>query len=524
MSDSRNNHYVPIWYQKGFLKSKESKLYYLDFDPIKPKRPDGTDIPINGCSKRAKPLDLCFCEYDLYSTLFGAQFGFPVVNVEIEQKLFGQIDNKGAKAIRAFILGGAPQYQEHFTELFRYVDAQKIRTIKGLDWVKAQYPHLDQNQLMMEMQAIQTRHCTIWAEGVREIVSAKNSPVGFIVSDHPITVYNYALPPESGPNKYPNDPSILLKGSQTIFPLDKDHCLILTNYEYAKDPQKINPAENRTNPRFFRESHVRTDTFIRTRDLSEDDVKKINLIIKRQARKFIAAPEKDWLYPERDVHLNWKELGTVLLPPEDELFHFGGEMYFGTTDGKSHYQDAFGRTMPENPYLQKPPQKKPRPNSLCPCGSSKKWKRCCRDKPLHMRTTTTQRSIRERNLMLCKGIKKVLGLDAGKTWNDVRATLNDAQIKSIYEIIGFLWPIDTDLADLLPRPDGTFRALYTGQIDLRMIAGFALNASLYFDEVLIQSPFLNPGNLNPEFNPLTHPGRYKQQTLNHILLDSVVTR
>lgn len=89
------------------------------------------------------------------------------------------------------------EWYHHFQTLFEYIDIQKIRTPKGLDWLKAQYPALTQNELMFEMQGIRTMHCTLWTEGVREIISAENSEVKFLVSDHPVTVYNYAAPPES---------------------------------------------------------------------------------------------------------------------------------------------------------------------------------------------------------------------------------------------------------------------------------------------------------------------------------------
>jgi len=137
---------------------------------------------------------------------------------------------------------------------------------------------------------------------------------------------------------YPNDPSITLKGTQTIFPLDKDHCLILTNLEYAKDPVNQEPTEKRTNARFIRQSMVRTDAFIRTRSLNEVDVSAINLILKRRARKFIAASEKEWLYPEENISSDWSDLKNVLLPPESELYHFGGELYAGFEDGSTYVE------------------------------------------------------------------------------------------------------------------------------------------------------------------------------------------
>jgi hypothetical protein len=98
---------------------------------------------------------------------------------------------------------------------------------------------------MFEMQGVRMMHCTIWTEGVREIVSARDSDVKFIVSDHPVTIYNHAIPPDAKGNDYPNEPSIALKGSQTIFPLNRDFCLILTNLEYAQN-NSANPLEKRT--------------------------------------------------------------------------------------------------------------------------------------------------------------------------------------------------------------------------------------------------------------------------------------
>jgi len=61
--------------------------------------------------------------------------------------------------------------------------------------------------------------------------------------------------------------SIALKGTQTIYVLNKDHCLILTNYEYAQDPSKESATEKRTNAKNFRNSMTRVDALIRTKIL-----------------------------------------------------------------------------------------------------------------------------------------------------------------------------------------------------------------------------------------------------------------
>ena len=68
--------------------------------------------------------------------------------------MFGNIDARGSKAIRAFAEADVGGWHRHFQTLFEYIDVQKIRTPKGLDRLKAQYPTLTQNELMFEMQAI----------------------------------------------------------------------------------------------------------------------------------------------------------------------------------------------------------------------------------------------------------------------------------------------------------------------------------------------------------------------------------
>lgn len=512
MSTTRNNHYVPQWYQRGFLFGTSNQLHYLDLSPEKRMLSDDRVITMN--DHNIWPTSKCFFERDLYTTFFGEY-----INDEIEKKLFGEIDNTGSKAVRAFISEDVSEWHKHFSNFFSYIDSQKIRTPKGLHWIKNQYSMLDQNQLMREMQEIRTIHCTIWSEGVREIISARNSTVKFILSDHPVTVYNPAYPPESEQCTYPNDPSIALKGTQTIFPLDFDHCLILTNYEYAKNTNIEDPTQKRTNARNFRNSMVRTDAFIRSRILTEEDIRKINFIIKTRARRYIAASEKNWLYPEHDLELNWPELGKVLLPADHGLFPYGGEMYVGHKDGSIYYQDAFGRTTPENQYLKKPKRTgKTHPNDPCSCGSGKKYKKCCRDKNPSEKPSSEELSIRERNLVFCNGIADILGLSKNKTWDDVRRELSNEQVKKIHELYEFLWPIETDLISLLPKPDKSLRALYTGIIDPTVTLKFATSLTLYFDEIIIQNPFINPASVRPKFSPVQYPHQYKQQTLKNVFL------
>jgi hypothetical protein len=507
---TRRNHYVPVWYQKGFVSADPPRLYYLDLDPQAAEL--GRDGP--PAIKKSAPKQ-CFWSHDLYTTLL---FGAP--NDEIERFLFGAIDNDGALAVRAVADGDPRAVHDSFQDFFSYIDVQKIRTPKGLDWIRDRYGKIDQLNLMREMQALRQMHCTMWLEAVREVVSAKDSDVKFIVTDHPVTVYNGQCPPDHAQCRYPDDPPIELIGSQTLFPLDANHCLILTNIEYAKDPTGVDLLRTRQNARHFGHTLARTDAWIRTRKLSREEVIAINHIVKSRARRYIAAAEEDWLYPERSGSVDWSTARKILLPPECELWHFGGEIVVGYKDGTSSFQDAFGRTSPSNEYLRKEPAAEdPVPDELCQCGSGKPFALCCKELPPEDRMPTDVLSIRERNLMFFRAIENILGLNSGKSWEDVRRELSDEEVRKIHTTYAGLWPKDTHIADLLPRPDArVFRALYVGLIDPRTIAASVIGWLRYFDEIIVLSPFTNATLMRPEYSPIDSPAQYKEQTIKNVAL------
>lgn len=511
MKKSRDNHYVPQWYQDGFKEPNQGSFTYLDLKPNKIRLEDGREFTHKSLFKNTHP-SRCFYQTDLYSTFFGSY-----INDEIERLLFGRFDATGAEAVRAFCTDDKALWHRNFEALFEYIDIQKIRTPKGLDWLRSEHPRISQNDLMQEMQGIRSMHCSIWSEGVREIVSAENADTKFIISDHPVTIYNHGIAPDDIINAYPYDPSITLKSSQTIFPLNRNFCLILTNLEYAQNPE-VNCRSKRTFARLFKHSMVRTDAFIRTRQLSDAQVCKINFITKARAKRYVAAGKVEWLYPERCISDSWAELKTVLQPPERELFGFGGEMFAKFDDGHVHYQDAFGRTEDERDFLKKELPPTPlKPKAYCGCGSGRAFRKCCQNKPEELRPSWREKSIRERNLMLFNGILNVLEFDYKKDWVEIRKTLKDEQISEIYKIFDALWPLETDILSLLPKPDKSPRAVYTGILHPEMIGEFALGSSLYFGELLIQHPFLHPRTVKPEFNPIENPQSYRHQFITEMM-------
>lgn len=64
---TRNNHYVPQWYQKGFT-TESNKIHYLDLLPEQKTLPDGRIIKFN--ERKLLSPSKCFSQYDLYTTFF----------------------------------------------------------------------------------------------------------------------------------------------------------------------------------------------------------------------------------------------------------------------------------------------------------------------------------------------------------------------------------------------------------------------------------------------------------------------
>ena len=505
---------MPEWYQKGFWEPDENTLAYFDLTPKSFTRSDGTTGFVSNLHDA--PPSRAFVQRDLYSTFFGT-----AVNDEIEKKLFGDVDTRGALAVRAFVEGDQAACHENFKTFFEYIDAQKLRTPKGLSCLRSQYPTLSQNELMMEMQALRMMHCTIWVEGVREIVSAYESDIKFIISDHPVTVYNQAVNPSSKICRTLTDPGIELKGTQTLFPLDRNHCLILTNLEYARD-HDCDPMHIRTFARRFRNSLQRTDVFIRSRTFNSKEVEAVNRIIRSRALRYVAAGRKEWLPKPITEREEWKSVGQVLLPPSDELSGFSGETFVKYESGEVVYQDEFGRGEKERDFLKvELPTGRLRPSHPCGCGSGKRFGDCCKGKRVHLRPAWRQMSIRGRNQALFRGIENILKLEPDSEWADVRRSITDEKISKIYSVYEALWPLETNLLALLPKPDGTSRAVYTGLLHPSKIVEAALGSSLLFDELLIQHPFVNPRALralNEKFNPIEHPHQYRPEFLKNIHL------
>ena len=256
---------------------------------------------------------------------------------------------------------------------------------------------------------------------------------------------------------------------------------------------------------------------IRTRSLTRDEVISINSLLKSRARRFLAAFERDWLFPEKSTTPALEDIGRVLLPPSDGLWDFGGEIFVGYKDGSTSYRDPFGRAESGHESLKKKTVPMPERGGPCGCGSGRRYRRCCFGVPEEDRPPWDIYSIRHRNRIFFKAVVDIIGLRDGNDWDDIRRNLSNAQVKRIHEVLAHLWPTDTDLADMVPRPDKrSFRAVYMGVIHPQTIAKGVIGPLAYFDEIFVLNPFPNPRYIKPEHSPIQSPSQHKPQLLKNL--------
>lgn len=285
----------------------------------------------------------------MYTTKFGAW-----ESTEIEEKFFGKIDSSGRTAVEHFASFKHPSADgDALNALLQYMSIQKLRTPKGLAHLGDKTNLSNKNLVLMGMQRLQQMFCALWMECIWSIADASNAETQFIVSDHPVTVYNKKCFPASKWCRGFRDPDIWLSGTHTLFPLSFNKILILTNLSWVRNPY-MNPLKERPNPDLFRPAVFKFTKIQTGRMLSDIEVNEINYIIKKRAYRYIAAAKKEWLYPEKNIstHL-WDKLGKgYLLMPDPRSVTFSSQVVFGYKNGADWF-DAYGRKPWQSDYDNK---------------------------------------------------------------------------------------------------------------------------------------------------------------------------
>lgn len=147
-------------------------------------------------------------------------------------------------------------------------------------------------------------------------------------------------------------------------------------------------------------------------------------------------------------------------------------------------------------------------NERCPCGSGQKFKRCHGSPSPPPLTAATR--LHGKNRLLLTGIADIFG---AQDWNGLREKVTAERVRALYEYVMALWPPGTNIQEVLPAPNNRLRALYLGEPEPDLLARSVLRASLYADEIYVVNPFHFPLGMADELNPLTHPDKYRLDTL-----------
>lgn len=248
-NQTHRNHYVPQWYQRLFLPMGCDRFFYLDLHPEVIKTAPGRSFTRNEILRWGPAR--CFFQDDLYTLKLGKW-----TDDIVERQFFGPIDDRGKSAVR-FLSDYSMIDEAHraFNNIMPYMDAQRLRTPRGIDWLKLVARTTDQNKILRFMRQIFQMHATMWTEGIWEIVRADKSSTKFLVTDQPVSFYNSRVFPASPTIPYPLDAELQHVGTRTIFPLSMNRCLIITHLELVRNPW-ANPNRSRVNARSYEQAFI----------------------------------------------------------------------------------------------------------------------------------------------------------------------------------------------------------------------------------------------------------------------------
>ena len=164
------------------------------------------------------------------------------------------------------------------------------------------------------------------------------------------------------------------------------------------------------------------------------------------------------------------------------------------------------------------------PNDPCPCGTGKKYKKCCNGKVDWNDVFRSGKdwmpylSIRGRNIHFVTRIAEILQLDNNKVKNlsDYKKGFTEKAVREIHEAIIEVWPPNSDITGILESTSEDVSGLYIGDYDIEYISRGIVRHSIYANKILVVDPFIYPKSVRDEYNPILKPAQYRAQTLKNV--------
>ena len=163
-------------------------------------------------------------------------------------------------------------------------------------------------------------------------------------------------------------------------------------------------------------------------------------------------------------------------------------------------------------------------NDVCPCGSFKKYKKCCHGKTdwdVLLRQGNQSQIIRNlrirgRNIAFINRLCDILSLDKigpAPKWSTIKEMVNENHVRDIHEAILSFWPTKDDYVDVLEKEKGGFFCVHTGSYEVEDLLVSVTRHAIYSNSILLFDPFVYSVVMRDEFNPILNPGKFITHTL-----------
>lgn len=164
-------------------------------------------------------------------------------------------------------------------------------------------------------------------------------------------------------------------------------------------------------------------------------------------------------------------------------------------------------------------------NSLCPCGSFKKYKKCCLSRVDWEKLATRPIGEQTRYLSLRGKNRAFMALlldalqinEATKLHPSIlKEAMTPQAVRRIADAVVTVWPDGGDLARVLRPDDESQSGLYVGVYEESLLVRGVTRHALYADKVLLLDPLLDPRTVKDEYNPYLHPEAYQSATVKFV--------
>lgn len=123
-------------------------------------------------------------------------------------------------------------------------------------------------------------------------------------------------------------------------------------------------------------------------------------------------------------------------------------------------------------------------------------------------------SLKEKNHLTF--ITLIDALEFNGDWSDLKKSISAENVRKFYTFYADLWRPDSDIWKYYNSLNSKLTFLYIGSVDPVSIKKM-LGLSLYFDEIMIIDPIINPWAFKEETNPIANPEKFESDLLKLFL-------